>query len=50
MDRRLSRGPLTNLAREVIVIGDTQYGRVEDARMAIYHLLCYAFMDNPEPE
>ncbi len=40
------RGTLTDLARHVIVIEDTHYGRVEDAQMAIYHLLCYAFMDD----
>jgi D-sedoheptulose 7-phosphate isomerase len=31
------------------VINDTHYGRVEDAHMGILHLLCYAFMENPEP-
>lgn len=41
------RGKLVSLARDVIVIEDTHYGRVEDAQMAIYHLLCYAFMDLP---
>jgi D-sedoheptulose 7-phosphate isomerase len=44
------RGPLADIAQEVIVINDTHYGRVEDAQMAIYHLLCYAFMENPDPE
>jgi D-sedoheptulose 7-phosphate isomerase len=39
------RGKLADLAQELIVIDDTHYGRVEDAQMAIYHLLCYVFME-----
>lgn len=38
-----------NLADEVdlaVVIPDGHYGRVEDAQMTIYHLLCYAFMES----
>jgi D-sedoheptulose 7-phosphate isomerase len=42
------RGRMAEIAREVIVIDSTHYGRVEDAQMAICHLLCYAFMENPE--
>ena len=30
------------------MIDSTHYGRVEDAQMAICHLLCYAFMENPQ--
>ena len=30
------------------VIDSTHYGRVEDAQMAICHMLCYAFIENPE--
>jgi D-sedoheptulose 7-phosphate isomerase len=30
-----------------MVVGDTHYGRVEDAQMTILHMLCYAFMENP---
>ena len=31
-----------------LVINDTHYGRVEDAQMGICHMLCYAFMENPQ--
>ncbi|MCF6314370.1 MAG: SIS domain-containing protein [Verrucomicrobiales bacterium] len=39
------RGSLIDIADHTIVVEDTHYGRVEDAHMTIYHLLCYAFMD-----
>lgn len=42
------RGRLAELADTVIVIDDTHYGRVEDAHMGICHMLCYAFMENPD--
>jgi D-sedoheptulose 7-phosphate isomerase len=42
------RGRMAEVAKEVIVINDTHYGRVEDAQMGICHLLCYAFMEHPE--
>ena len=42
------RGPMASAAREAIVIDSTHYGRVEDAEMAICHLICYAYMENPE--
>lgn len=42
------RGAMADLARQCIVIGDTHYGRVEDAQMGICHMLCYAFMENPQ--
>ena len=38
------RGQMAELAEQAIVINDTHYGRVEDAQMAICHMLCYAFM------
>ncbi len=41
------RGRMAEIADEVIVINDTHYGRVEDAHMAICHMLCYLFMENP---
>jgi D-sedoheptulose 7-phosphate isomerase len=41
------RGRLADLAEHAIVIGDTHYGRVEDAHMGICHMLCYAFMELP---
>ena len=43
------RGRMAEIAEQVIVINDTHYGRVEDAQMTICHLLCYAFMENPQP-
>ena len=42
------RGALGQSARHVIAIDSTHYGRVEDAQMGICHLLCYAFMENPQ--
>lgn len=41
-------GALARKARHVIVIDSTHYGRVEDAQMAVCHMLCYAFMEHPE--
>lgn len=40
-------GELAAIADEIIVIGSTHYGRVEDAQIGICHKLCYAFMENP---
>ena len=42
------RGRMAEIAGQVIVINDTHYGRVEDAQMGICHMLCYAFMENPQ--
>ncbi len=42
------RGRIADLAEHVIVIDSEHYGRVEDAHMGICHMLCYAFMENPE--
>ena len=42
------RGRMAELAHQKIVIDSTHYGRAEDAQMAICHLICYAFMENPE--
>ena len=39
---------MAKIADHVIVIDSIHYGRVEDAQMAICHLLCYAFIENPE--
>lgn len=39
------RGPLAELADEVIAIDSDHYGRVEDCHMGICHMLCYAFME-----
>ena len=42
------RGRLAELADEAIVIPSEHYGRVEDAHMTICHMLCYAFIENPQ--
>jgi D-sedoheptulose 7-phosphate isomerase len=42
------RGRLAEIAEHVIAIDSEHYGRVEDAHMGICHMLCYAFMENPE--
>ncbi len=42
------RGRLAELANEVVVVNSDHYGRVEDAHMGVCHLVCYAFMENPE--
>jgi D-sedoheptulose 7-phosphate isomerase len=42
------RGGMAKAAEHVIAIDSTHYGRVEDAQMTICHLLCYAFIENPE--
>lgn len=39
------RGQLAELADYVITINSTHYGRVEDAHMAICHMICYAFIE-----
>lgn len=42
------RGRCAELAEQVLVVGDTHYGRVEDAHMHVLHMLCYAFVEHPE--
>jgi len=42
------RGEMARMAEHVVVIDSTHYGRVEDAQMGICHMICYAFMENPE--
>jgi D-sedoheptulose 7-phosphate isomerase len=42
------RGEMARIAEHVVVIDSLHYGRVEDAQMGICHLICYAFMENPE--
>jgi D-sedoheptulose 7-phosphate isomerase len=39
------RGKLADIAEQVIVVDDTHYGRVEDAHMHVFHMICYAFME-----
>ena len=41
---------MADIARELIVIDDTHYGRVEDAQMHVLHMLAYAFVENPDLE
>ncbi len=41
------RGVVGTEALHAIVIPSGHYGYVEDAQMAICHMLCYAFMENP---
>jgi D-sedoheptulose 7-phosphate isomerase len=41
------RGRMADIADVSIVIESTHYGRVEDAQMAVCHMICYAFMENP---
>ena len=42
------RGKLAEIAGLPIVIPDAHYGRAEDAQMGVCHMLCYAFMENPQ--
>jgi D-sedoheptulose 7-phosphate isomerase len=42
------RGKMAEIADQAIVVNDRHYGRVEDAEMAICHLVCYAFIEHPE--
>ena len=42
------RGRLAEVADLAVVIDSQHYGRVEDAHMAVCHMLCYAFMEMPE--
>ena len=39
------RGALAEIAKHVLVVPDTHYGRVEDAQMTVCHMLAYAFME-----
>ena len=42
------RSKLADLAEQCIVINDTHYGRTEDCQMGIAHMICYAFIENPQ--
>ncbi|MDB5262135.1 MAG: phosphoheptose isomerase [Adhaeribacter sp.] len=42
------KGKLADLAEFSITVGSDHFGRVEDAHMGICHLVCYAFMENPD--
>jgi D-sedoheptulose 7-phosphate isomerase len=42
------RGRMAEIAQQCIVIDSTHYGRVEDAQMGICHMICYAFIENPD--
>jgi len=41
-------GAMAEIAEQTIRVNDRHYGRVEDAQMAICHLVCYGFIENPE--
>jgi D-sedoheptulose 7-phosphate isomerase len=42
------KGKLAEIADTTIAVGDSHYGRVEDAHMGICHMIAYAFMELPE--
>jgi D-sedoheptulose 7-phosphate isomerase len=42
------RGRMAEIASQTVVIDSTHYGRAEDAQMGICHMICYAFMENPD--
>jgi len=42
------KGKMAEMAEHVVIVNDEHYGRVEDAHMTLCHILCYAFMENPE--
>jgi D-sedoheptulose 7-phosphate isomerase len=42
------RGRLAELADLAIIVPSEHYGRAEDVQMTICHMLCYAFMENPQ--
>jgi D-sedoheptulose 7-phosphate isomerase len=42
------RGRAADLADQVLAVADTHYGRVEDVQMHILHMMCYAFVENPQ--
>ncbi len=42
------RGKLAGIAETVVAIDSPHYGRAEDAQMGICHMICYAFMENPQ--
>lgn len=42
------RGRLAEIAGQTIVVDDTHYGRVEDVQMHVLHMVCYAFMEDPD--
>jgi D-sedoheptulose 7-phosphate isomerase len=42
------RGKLAEISDLTIVVPDVHYGRAEDVHMTVCHMLCYAFMENPE--
>lgn len=41
------KGRMAEIAEQTIVIDSAHYGRAEDGHMAVCHLICYAFMENP---
>jgi len=46
----LKGGRLAEIAQQTIIIHSDHYGHVEDMHMMIAHIICYAFIENPEIE
>lgn len=42
------KGKVAEISDHTIVVDDPHYGRAEDGEMLVCHMLCYAFMENPE--
>jgi len=42
------RGRSAEIAEQVLTVGETHYGRVEDVQMHVLHMLCYAFVEQPQ--
>ena len=42
------RGKVAGIANTVLTVDTPHYGRAEDAQMGICHMICYAFMENPD--
>lgn len=43
-------GQLAEIAKKVVIIQSEHYGHTEDMQMMIAHIICYAFIENPEIE
>jgi D-sedoheptulose 7-phosphate isomerase len=43
-------GKLAEIAKKALVIPSEHYGHAEDMQMMIAHIICYAFIENPEIE
>jgi D-sedoheptulose 7-phosphate isomerase len=43
-------GKLAEIAEKTLIIQSEHYGHAEDMQMMIAHMICYAFIENPEIE